>query len=115
MGIVCHPGPRGFLLFFLGKFYDANRYFYFFHWHEAESREKKASRPLGSSLSCHQLLTVVTDWRQELLLEDIFNCSTSHLIGRIKYLWECDWSKNDGFDSCQVLSQHESEILNDLD
>ena len=28
----------------------------------------------------------------------------------------CDWSKeNEIFDSCQVLSQHESEILNDLD
>ena len=27
-----------------------------------------------------------------------------------KYLWECDWSKeNDIFDRCQVLSQHESE------
>ena len=38
------------------------------------------------------------------------------MIGWIKYLWEFDWSKeNDIFDSCQVLSQHESEILNDLD
>ena len=38
------------------------------------------------------------------------------MIGWIKYLWGCDWSKeNDIFDSCQVLSQHESEILNDLD
>ena len=34
----------------------------------------------------------------------------------MKYLWGCNWSKeNDTFDSCQVLSQHESEILNDLD
>ena len=65
-------------------------------------------RPLGSSLSCHQLLTVVSDWRI------FFNCSTSHMIGWIKYLWRCDWSK-EIFDSCQVLSQHESEILNDLD
>ena len=38
------------------------------------------------------------------------------MIGWIKYLWGCDWSKeNDIFDSCQVLSQHESEILNDRD
>ena len=38
------------------------------------------------------------------------------MIGWIKYLWGCNWSKeNDIFDSCQVLSQHESEILNDLD
>ena len=25
----CYPGPRGFLLFLLGKFCDANRFFYF--------------------------------------------------------------------------------------
>ena len=38
------------------------------------------------------------------------------MIGWIKYLWGCDWSKeNDIFGSCQLLSQHESEILNDLD
>ena len=38
------------------------------------------------------------------------------MIGWIKYLSGCDWSKeNDIFESCQVLSQHESEILNDLD
>ena len=33
-----YPGPRGFLLFFIGKFCDANRLFYlfiFFCWHEA--------------------------------------------------------------------------------
>ena len=37
------------------------------------------------------------------------------MIGWIKYLWGCDWSKeNDIFDSCEVLSQHESEILYDL-
>ena len=38
------------------------------------------------------------------------------MIGWIKYLWGCYWSKEIYiFDSCQVLSQHESEILNDLD
>ena len=38
------------------------------------------------------------------------------MIGRIKYLWGCDRSnEKDIFDSCQVLSQHESEIVNDLD
>ena len=31
-----YPGPRGFLLFFIGKFCDVNRFFYFyFCWHEA--------------------------------------------------------------------------------
>ena len=38
------------------------------------------------------------------------------MTGLIKCLRGCDWSKeNDIFDSCQVLSQHESEIFNDLD
>ena len=37
------------------------------------------------------------------------------MIGWIKYLWGCDWSKeNNIFDSYKVLSQHGSEILNDL-
>ena len=39
-----YPGPRGFLLFFIGKFCDANRFLYiFFLARSAESREKKAS------------------------------------------------------------------------
>ena len=38
------------------------------------------------------------------------------MTGWIKYLWGCDWSKEDDiFDNCQVLIQHESEIFNDLD
>ena len=27
---IYYPGPRGFFLFFIGKFCDANRFFYFF-------------------------------------------------------------------------------------
>ena len=54
-----YPGPRGFLLFFLGKFCDANRLFYFFHWHKVLIAEGKSlwSRLLGSSLfdSCFWL------------------------------------------------------------
>ena len=40
-----YPGPRGFLVFFIGKFCDANLFFYFFFLpaRSAESREKKAS------------------------------------------------------------------------
>ena len=39
-----YPGPRGFLLFFIGKFCDVNRFLYFFLLaRSAESREKKAS------------------------------------------------------------------------
>ena len=61
-----YPGPRRFLLFFLGKFCDANRFFYFFligtkRWEPR--KESLWSRPLGYSLSCHQLLTIVSDWR----------------------------------------------------
>ena len=42
------------------------------------------------------------------------------MIGWLKYVWGFDCSKeNDIFDSCQVLSQHESQIVcvivNDLD
>ena len=51
-----YPGSRGFLLFFLSKFCDLNR--------PCPLSEKSLwSRPFGSSLSCHQQLTVVTDWR----------------------------------------------------
>ena len=54
-----YPGPRGFLLFFIGKFFDANRFLYIFcislYWHEALRGEKKKplvffSR-LGASIS----------------------------------------------------------------
>ena len=37
-----YPGPRGFLLFFLGKFCDANRFCsFFFYWHEALRAKKR--------------------------------------------------------------------------
>ena len=59
-----YPNPRGFLLFFIGKFCDANPFLYFFLLaRSGESAESLWSRPLGTSLSCHQLLTVVSDWR----------------------------------------------------
>ena len=71
-GIICgsgYPGPRGFLLFFIGKFCDANRFSYFFigtkRWEPR--KESLWSRPLGASLSCHELLTVVSDWRTFLI------------------------------------------------
>ena len=62
----------------------------FFYWHEAlrwePRKESLWSRPLGTSLSCHQLLTVDSDWRT------FFNCSMSHMIGWTKYLWGWEWS-----------------------
>ena len=40
--IYLYPGPRGFLLFFIGKFCDANRFFYFCCcWHEALRAAKR--------------------------------------------------------------------------
>ena len=80
----------------------------------AESLEKKAS---GKDCWPGILTFMASAFDRRFWLEDVFNCSTSHMIGWIKYLWGCDWSKeNDIFDSCQVLSQlHESEIVNDLD
>ena len=64
-----YPGPRGFLLFFICNFCDANRFLYFFYWHEALRAEKR--KPLvatvGTSFSCHELLTVVSDWRTFLI------------------------------------------------
>ena len=100
-----YPSPRGFLLFFLGKFCDANCFFNLFHWHKVLRAEEK--KPLA--------IRILTFWPL-FLIGGYFYCSVSHMIGWIKYLWGCDWSKEiDIFDNCQVLSQHESEILNDLD
>ena len=63
--LYLYPGPRSFHLFFTAKFCDANRFYYFCYRHEAmrSSAESLWSRPLRISLSCHQLLTVVSDWR----------------------------------------------------
>ena len=84
---------------------------YFFLTWSAESWEKKVS---GQD-RCDPHFHAISFW-PSFLIGGYFNCSTSHLIGWIKYLWGCDWSKeNDIFDSCQVVDQRESEILNDLD
>ena len=85
---------------------------FLFYWHEALRTEKR--KPLVKTVGILTFIPSAFDRR--VWLEDIFNCSTSHMIGWIKYLLGCDWSKeNDILDSCQVLSQHESEILHDLD
>ena len=103
-----YPGPRGFLLIvinlFLLEICDAKR------WSKRRAKRKPLVKTVG-------ILTFMPSaFDRHFWLEDIFNCSTSHLIGWIKYLWGCDWStENDIFDSCQVVDQRESEILNDLD
>ena len=72
------------------------------------------SRPWRMSLSCHQLLAVVSDCRTI-----IFNCCTCHMIGCI------EWIKSDtlvigrkkitSLTAVKSLSGHERKILNGLD
>ena len=111
--LLWYPGSRGFLLFFLANFATQTASFIlFFYWHEALRAEKL--NPLVKTVGILTLMPSASDRR--FWLEDIFNCSTSHMIRWITYLWGCYWSKeNDMFESCQVLSQLASEILNDLD
>ena len=45
---VYYPGPRGFLLFFIGTFCDANRFLNFFYWQEALRAEKR--KPLVATV-----------------------------------------------------------------
>ena len=66
-----HPGPRGFLLFFLGKFCDTNRFFYFFHWHKALRAEKR--KPLVKTVE--SLTFMPSAFERRFWLGDIFNCS----------------------------------------
>ena len=59
-----YPGPRGFLLFFICNFCDANRFLYFFYWHEALRAEKR--KPLVATVEnltfmLAQHLTAVKD------------------------------------------------------
>ena len=57
-----YPGPRGVVLILSFLFGNLRREALI----EAPSRDGKESlwsRPLGTSLSYHQLLTVVSDWR----------------------------------------------------
>ena len=70
--LLYYPGPRG-----------------FFYWHKALREEKR--KPLVKTVGILTFMPSAFDccfW-----LENIFNCSTSHRIGWIKYLWGCDWSK----------------------
>ena len=82
------PGPSGFLLFFIGKFCDANRFLNFFYWHEALRAEKR--KPLVATVG--NLTFMPSAFDRRFWLEHIFNCSMSHMIGWIKYLWVWEWS-----------------------
>ena len=61
------------------------------HWEPR--KESLWSRPLGSSLSCHQLLTVVSDWRIFLIALrviwlDGLNILGMWLVKRKWHLWQ---------------------------
>ena len=79
------PGPRGFLVFFLGKFCSANRFFYLFllakRWEPR--KESPWSWPLGSSLSCYQLLTIVSDWRIFLIVLRVIWLDGLNIFGEV--------------------------------
>ena len=83
-----YPGPRGFLLFFIGKFCDPNRFLNFLYWHEALRAEKR--KPLVATVGNLTFMPSAFDCR--FWLEDIFNGFMSHIIGWIKYLWGWEWS-----------------------
>ena len=85
---ITYPGLRGFLLFFISKFCDANRFLYFFYWHGALRAEKR--KPLVATAGNLTFMPLAFDRR--FWLKDIFNCSMSHMIGWIKYLWGWEWS-----------------------
>ena len=56
-------------------------------------KESLWSRPLGTSLSCHQLLTVVSDWRIFLIAPRVIgldlwtNCKSDPLLWLVKRKW----------------------------
>ena len=60
-----YPGPRGFLLFLMASFATRTASYIFFIGTKLWEPRKESlwSRLLGTSLSCRQLLTVVSDWK----------------------------------------------------
>ena len=105
--------PEAFFYSFLANFGTRTASF-IFYWHEALRAEKLEKKALVNTVKRWALTFMPSAFDRRFWLEDI--ALRSRMIGWIKYLWGCNWSKeNDIFDSCQVLSQHESGILNDLD
>ena len=60
----------------------------FSYWHEALRAEKR--KPLVATVG--NLTFMPSAFDRRFWLEDIFNCSMSHMIGWIKYLWGWEWS-----------------------
>ena len=81
--VITYPGPRGFLLFFIGKFCDANRFFYFCCCHEALRAAKREPlvETVGNLTLCHQLLTVVSDWRIFLIALRVISLDGLNIFG----------------------------------
>ena len=63
---------------------------YFSSWYEALRAEKR--KPLVATVG--NLTFMPSAFDRRFWLEDIFNCSTSHMIGWIKYLWGWEWGVN---------------------
>ena len=75
-----YPGPRGFHLFFTAKFCDANRFYYFCYRYEAVRALKASGRDRWD------LIFMPSAFDRRFWLEDIFNCSTSDMIGSVNKL-----------------------------
>ena len=60
----------------------------FFYWHEALRAEKR--KPLVATVG--NLTFMPSAFDRRFWLADFFNCSMSHMIGWIKYLWGWEWS-----------------------
>ena len=85
----CTLVPEAFFYSLLANF--ATRiasYIIFFYWHEALRAEKR--KPLVATVG--NLTFMPSAFDRRFWLEDIFNCSMSHMIGWIKYLWGWEWS-----------------------
>ena len=101
--------PEALFYSFLANFATRTASFIFFYWQEALRAKKR--KPLVKTVGILTFMPSASERR--LWLEDIFNCSTSHMIGwglgmwlvkRKWHLWQLSSAE-----------QHESEILNHLD
>ena len=81
----CTLVPEAFFYSLLANFATrtASFIFYFCCWHEALRAAKR--KPLVETVG--NLTFMPSAFDRRFWLEDIFNCSTSHMIGWIKYLW----------------------------
>ena len=80
--------PEAFFYSLLANFAMRIASYIFFYWHEALRAEKR--KPLVATVG--NLTFMPSAFVRRFWLENIFNCSMSHMIGWVKYLWGCEWS-----------------------